>query len=245
MVETIINKLNRRDKSMKSIIILFAGMFIVGSTACSQPKLSIAKTHVDLDTVYSGIPKKGKFEYKNIGNDTLRVNIQPTCGCTIIKSQKKYLSPNESDIVEFEFHSTSPGKVEKDINISSNDPTLKNTSVKFTAMVVSALTRSDRLGFWMIQDVRSGESKTDKSKFINTSGQILTIKGVTTSTPSILQAEIEKKKLKPSDSIEVKIIFKPEKVGFARERIFIETDSKNQPKVEFNIFCSVIQGDKK
>lgn len=218
----------------------------IASTLDAQPRLSLKTLQVNLGTIYSGVPKKGKFEYKNTGKDTLRVSIHPTCGCTTVKSPKQYLLPKESDFVEFEFNSSGlTGKVSKYIRIESNDPTSPSTGVEFTANVVTELEPVDKRYLWWTSNLPVGQTITETRKFINASGHKLTVQGITSSAPSILQATTELKKLKSSDSIAITITLKAEKLGFIREHVFVQTDSKNQPQVDIPVSCLVVPETKK
>jgi hypothetical protein len=232
---------------MKHFLFVFGLMMTAVWILNAQPRLELSKSEIDLGTIYSGIPVKGRIEYGNSGNDTLRVNFHPTCGCTTIKPPKPFLLPKESDFVEFEFNSTGyNGKVDKWISIDSNDPRALNVGVQFAATVVSDLAPAgNRSSAWWTTNLPIGQTISDTRKFVNTSGHALTIKGVTTSSPSALQAVVEQRKIKPSESVAITITVKGEKIGIMREHVFVQTDSKEQPQVDIPIFCLVIQDGKK
>lgn len=221
------------------------GLMIVGVWHLNgQPKLTVSHTEIDLGTIYSGIPVTGRIEYKNSGKDTLRANFRPTCGCTTIKPPKLFLLPKESDFVEFEFNSSGfTGKIEKTISIESNDPRSPNVDVHFFAEVLTDLEPAVyKRAPWWTSNLPMGQTISDTRNFINTSGHPLTIKGVTTSSPSELKAIVEQKTLKPSDSIGITVTVKGERIGVIRGHIFIQTDSKNQPQIDIPIYCLVIRG---
>ena len=232
---------------MKQLLFTFGSMIVIVWTLHAQPRLELGKPEINLGTIYSGIPVTGRIEYKNSGNDTLRVNFHPTCGCTTIKPPKSFLLPKESDFVEFEFNPSGySGRVEKWISIDSNDPRSPNVGVQFVANVVSDLEPAgNKLSAWWTSNLPIGQTVSDTRNFVNSSGRPLTIKGVTTSSPSALQAIVERKTLKPSENIAVTVTVKGERVGVMREHIYIQTDSKNQPQIDIPIFCLVIQDVKK
>lgn len=230
---------------MRLFFLLGISTIAIASVLDAQPRLSLKTLEVNLGTIYSGTSKKGRFEYKNTGKDTLRVNVFPTCGCTTIKPAKQFLLPKESDFVEFEFNSAGlTGKVFKYIRIESNDPTLPNTGIEFTANIVTELEPVDKRYSWWTNNLTVGQSTTETRKFVNASGHKLTIQGITTSAPSILQATTELRKLKSSDSIAITITLKAENLGFIQEHVFIQTDSKDQPRVDIPIHCQVVQENK-
>ncbi len=232
---------------MKQILFVFGLIMMAVASLNAQPRLELGKPEIDLGTIYSGIPAKGRIEYRNSGKDTLRVNFHPTCGCTTIKPPKLFLLPKESDFVEFEFNSAGySGKIEKWISIDSNDPRSPNVGVRFVANVVSNLEPAgNKLSAWVTSNLSIGQTISDTRNFVNSSGHSLTIKGVTTSSPSGLQAIVEQKTLKPSESIPITVTVKGERIGYMREHIFVQTDSKNQPQVDIPVSYLVIQDSKK
>jgi hypothetical protein len=232
---------------MKHLLSIIGLTMMMAWTLDAQPRLELSQSEIDLGTVYGGMPVMGRIEYKNSGKDTLRVNFHPTCGCTTIKPPKPFLLPKESDFVEFEFNSTGyHGKVEKWISIDSNDPRTPNVGVRFIANVVSDLEPAGNAqSAWVTANLAVGQTISDTRNFVNSSGHPLAIKGVTTSAPSSLQAIVEKKTLKPSESIPISITVKGERIGFMREHIFVQTDSKKQPQVDIPISYFVTQDSKK
>ncbi len=232
---------------MKQILFVFGLIMMAVASLNAQPRLELGKPEIDLGTIYSGIPAKGRIEYRNSGKDTLRVNFHPTCGCTTIKPPKLFLLPKESDFVEFEFNSAGySGKIEKWISIDSNDPKSPNVGVQFVANVVSELEPTgNKLSAWWTRNLPIGQTISETRNFVNTSGHPLTIKSVTTSSPSAVKVVVEQKQLKPSETIPITVTVTGEKLGVMREHIFIQTDSKNQPQIDIPIFFLVIQDAKK
>jgi hypothetical protein len=202
----------------------------------SQPKLSLNKLDVDLGTIYSGMKKQGRIILTNIGNDTLRIfAVQPSCGCTTVKQPKSFLLPSESDVIEVEFNSTGyNGKVEKHINIVTNDPLSQNISVKLSADVRVELESLSHSSLLWLGNVVQGKPSGQPTSLKNIADHQIKIKNVTTSSPSIT-VTLGKKILNPNDTLAVQVTVKPEKLGYGSEHVTIETDSKNQPLVELRI----------
>jgi hypothetical protein len=202
----------------------------------SQPKLSLDKPEVNLGTIYSGMKKQGKIVLTNIGNDTLRIySVQPSCGCTAVKQPKSILLPFESDVAELEFNSSGyHGKVEKHINITTNDPLSQNFSVRLIADVKEELESTTHSTFMWLGNIGFGKTVTQGTSLKNISDHRIKIMNITTSSPSI-SIKTEKKMLNPNDTLEVQITIKPEKIGYGSDYFTIETDSKNQPNVEIKV----------
>jgi hypothetical protein len=218
---------------MKQIGQIFIMALLALGHSFSQPKLSLGKPEVDLGIIYSGMKKHGKIELMNSGNDTLRIySVQPSCGCTTIKQPKNILLPFESDVVEVEFNSSGyHGKVEKHINITTNDPLSGNVSVKLIADVKEELEPTSHSTLLWIGNIGLGKTIVQSTTLKNISDHIIKIKNLTTSSPAII-VNSEKKTLNPNDTLYVQVTIKPEKLGYGSDNITIETDSKNQPRVE-------------
>ena len=65
----------------------------------------------------------------------------------------------------------------------------------------------------------------------NVSNHPITIKNFTTSS-SAFNINMEKKTLKPNDTVDVQVTLKSEKIGYNNDHLIIETDSENQSRVE-------------
>ena len=178
----------------------------------------------------------------NIGNDTLWIySLQPSCGCTTVKKPKDFLLPSESDEVEVEFNSSGyHGKVEKHININTNDPLSQIISVKLIADVKEELESIGHSSLMWLGNICLGKTFVQETSLKNTSDHIIKIKNFTTSSPSI-NIKIEKKTLHPNDTLIVQVTIKPDKLGYGNDHFTIETDSKNQPSVEIRTSYSCVK----
>ena len=213
---------------------LYIGLAACVSILSAQPKLTIDKPDVDLGIFYSGDMRQGTIRISNIGTDTLQIfSVRPQCGCTTVKQPKAYLLPNQSDMIEVEFNSSGySGSVEKHVTISTNDPASPSVDVKLHGEVRVDLEQEDR-NMWL------GEINMDSTAgrtliYRNKSDKPLTIVNVTSSNPS-LNVRWTKTTLNPGKSIPIRIDLKPLKTGFGAEYIWLETDSKHQPRVESRI----------
>jgi hypothetical protein len=227
---------------MKQIGLIFILTLLILGISFSQPKLSLNKYEVDLGTIYNGMKKQGKIELKNIGNDTLRIySVQPSCGCTTVKQPKGILLPSESDVVEVEFNSSGyHGKVEKHVNIITNDPLSENVSVKLIADVKDELESTSHFSMMWLGNIGLGKTFVQGTSLKNISDHKIKIKNFTTSSSSII-ITVEKKMLNPNDTLNVQVTIKPEKLGYCKDHFTIETDSKNQPFVEISTSYVCVQ----
>ncbi len=206
----------------------------------SQPKLSIDNPEVNLGSMYGGEKKKGKIILKNIGNDTLRIfSVQPGCGCTTVKQLKGFLLPGQSGDVELEFNSFGyRGKVEKQVFINTNDPTSQFVTVKLIAKVYEVLQPikgTIREGSTLfIDNTIIGKPTTQTVELKNVSGVPIVIKG--DSVPSSTMAlTLNKRSLRPNDTLSIQVTVQPQKVGSAKELFYIFTNHKSRPIVEIQV----------
>jgi hypothetical protein len=236
MVETIISSLNVRDETMKPTYRFFVMTFIVTGIAFSQPKLSLGKPEVDLGNMYGGEKKKGKIILKNIGNDTLRIfSVQPQCGCTTVKQPKGFLLPGQSDDVELEFNSAGyRGKVEKHVNINTNDPISQFITVKLLVDVKEILQPISGTNMLWMNNITIGKPITKIVAVKNVSGSPIAIQGDSVSSASI-SIKMEKKTLQPDDTLNIQVTVLPNKPGYSNEHFYIITDHKIQPFVEIRV----------
>ena len=208
-------------------------------TACSflyaQPKLSVDKLDIDFGNVYAGAKKIGHVRLQNIGNDTLHIiSIEPSCGCTKVKEPKSFLPPGKSDVVEIEFNSSGyrAGQTEKYVNITTNDPTSPSVSVKFHVVIKEILEELDR-NFWL-GEIPLNKPTTKTITLKNISGASVTIKNILCSTPN-LQATASAMTLKDSTPVDLQVTYTPTKSGYGIEYVWLETDSKDQPRIELRV----------
>jgi Protein of unknown function (DUF1573) len=236
MVETIINSLNARDETMNLTSRFFAMIFFLAGIAFSQPKLSLDKPDVDLGKIFSGEKKKGKIVLKNIGNDTLRIfSVQPQCGCTTVKQPKEFLLPGQSDDVELEFNSAGyRGKVEKHVNINTNDPTSQFITVKLLADVKEILQPVSGSNMLWMNNITIGKPETQIVTVKNVSGLPIMIQGDSVSSASI-SVTMDKKTLQPDDTLNIHVTVVPNKSGYSNEHFYIITNHKIQPFVELRV----------
>jgi Protein of unknown function (DUF1573) len=233
---------NTRDNTMKQIVRIFIITLFAAGISMSQPKLSLNKPEIDLGTIYSGMKMQGKIVLTNIGSDTLRIySLQPSCGCTTVKKPKDFLLPSESDEVEVEFNSSGyHGKVEKHININTNDPLSQLVSVKLIADVKEELEPTSHSSLLWLGNIVLGKTLVQETSLKNISDHKIKIKNFTTSSPS-LTIKMEKSVLHPNDTLRVQVTIKPDKPGYGNDHFTIETDSKNQPSVEMRTSYNCIR----
>jgi hypothetical protein len=98
----------------------------------SKPRISFEKLVHDFGEL--GIGQKGEceFRFKNIGSEVLNINgIESTCGCTIPTLTKMQYQPGEEGTIKINYSGqNSPGSVERNVYVNTNDT--ENQKVKLT-----------------------------------------------------------------------------------------------------------------
>lgn len=221
---------------MNRTLLVFALLFACPSWLLAQPKFSVDRIEVDFGIIYNGAVKTGKFELKNIGDQPLKIlGIQPSCGCTTVKQPKNELKPGESDFVEVEFNASGyRGKVEKYITITTNDPTAQYPLVKLKADVREELEPNTHSSLMWFGNITVGKTQERTITFRNVSDHQITVRNTAGSSPRVA-VKFDKKTLAPSDSVIVTVVVTAEKPGYANDHFLLQTDSKNQPKVEMKV----------
>jgi hypothetical protein len=216
--------------------LLVAALLGITAVAMSQPKISVDKTKVDMGVIYNGETKKVRIVIKNIGSDTLKIsNVSTSCGCTTAKRPKDYLRRGEQDAIEVEFNSTGfRGQVEKHVSIMTNDPVASTTEVTLIGNVIEELQPVGNASVIWLGSVPVGKEVTQSVTFKNISGKIMTLTGYTSSSPYI-KVLFGQRTVLPADTIRLDIKVTSKKNDYVSEQVFLETDSKKQPKVPVRV----------
>lgn len=202
----------------------------------SQPKVSVDKTKIDLGVIYNGTIKTARVLIRNIGRDTLRiVGVSTSCGCTTAKRPKDLLRPGEQDAVEVEFNSTGfRGKIEKHVDIMTNDPIAPTTWVTLLGEVIDELQPIGNQSVVWLGAVPVGKEVEQTISFKNISGKAITLTGYKSSSP-LLSVTLGQRSALPADTIRVNIKITPKKNEYINELLLLETDSNKQSKVPVRV----------
>ena len=212
-------------------------LFVVMITpAVAQPRLNIDKSKVDLGVIYNGTTKKARVVIKNVGRDTLRIlGVTTSCGCTTARQPKAFLRSGESDVVEVEFNSTGyRGKIEKHVNIMTNDPTSPTSYVTLVGDVIEELQPVNNGSVLWLGSVPIGKRVEQTVAFKNVSGKVLTLTGFKSSSTD-LSVTFGQRTVLPADTIRLSVTITPRKTDYINELLLLETDSNKQPQVPVRV----------
>ncbi|MCA9801201.1 MAG: DUF1573 domain-containing protein, partial [Cyanobacteria bacterium HKST-UBA02] len=112
------------DHKRAKSIMLFSCLLFLGSCSGSAPHIAIEPEAVDLGKLEEGVEVKRNFVIKNTSKSQLKIyEAHSSCGCTVPTLKKNDLMPGESADLEIMIDtSMKQGKVDKTVEVSSNDP---------------------------------------------------------------------------------------------------------------------------
>jgi hypothetical protein len=152
-----------------------------------------------------------------------------------VKQPKGFLLPDQSDEVELEFNSGAiRGKVEKYVNITTNDPTSQYVTVKLVAEIKEILQPLSGSYSLYLNEAIIGKPATKRVAMKNVSGLPINIRGDSVSSASV-SIKVDKKILQQNDTLNVDVTVIPNKLGPAFEYFYIITNHKILPRVETKI----------
>jgi hypothetical protein len=102
------------------------------------PSLELEQTVWDFGTITQGQPLDLEIRVSNPGDEDLLLEVKPTCGCTVVDSER-IIPPGSSGTIQAEISTaTMRGSVSRRILVVSNDPEHPAVSLTATAEVIPA-----------------------------------------------------------------------------------------------------------
>lgn len=227
---------------MKRYFLLIA-FFAFTMATFAQPKIEI----VGGDTYDWGESKSTQQKLtttlvvKNTGNSLLTIySVNPTCGCTTAPISKSEIAPNDTASIFVTLNiSTYSGRVQKTIDIRSNDPQAAQKTIWLKTYVIKPISLFPQ--YFNFANMSVG--KETISKIVITNGTSEPIKIIKLNIyPNDLQLNIKEGDEIAANSdftLEAKMI--PKIPGRFQANVKFETNSKDTPEIIINGFGSVIQ----
>jgi uncharacterized protein DUF1573 len=132
-------------KAAPSAILMVSGVLLWGSSLPAQPapspapgpRIAVEPADFDFGKVVQKRRVTKEFRIRNFGAADLVIEkITATCNCTEARVESKVVKPGQSTALNVSFDTRStPGPVEGNIAIRSNDPTQGTVEVKIRATV--------------------------------------------------------------------------------------------------------------
>jgi hypothetical protein len=199
------------------------------------PKLEfIGNTSFDFGDVYRGQRVTHFFTIMNSGKDTLLIrNVSASCGCTAAMASTTIVPPQSTSRLEVTFNSEGyGGRAHKTVTVTSNDPVDPTQQVNIAANILPVLEPSPP--YLYMSHTKVDSVSLSAIKVTNATNKPVSILSTETSLAG-LQVEVAKKTLKPKETAELQVSYKPAKDGPAYGEIVLKTDFQPQPTVSIRL----------
>ena len=109
------------------------------------PKLTLKQPVIDFGDIYDFEKRTAEVEFSNTGDARLTIEkVQPTCGCTTTKLDKKVFQPDEEYMFTLNFSPKGSGQQSKVVKILSHDPNSPSTNLTIKANVITTASAAPR-----------------------------------------------------------------------------------------------------
>jgi hypothetical protein len=156
--------------------------------ASAAPQLYLPEESFDFGKIIQGDIVTHNFSIENHGASLLEISkVSPSCGCTAGRLDKPKLGPGERALLEITFNSDRfPGRQNKSITLSSNDPSNPSAQIHFTAYVKTAFTlQPGYITFTSSPDSLSTQERDIPIKIVNIHSAVLNFINLQSSLPDL------------------------------------------------------------
>lgn len=123
---------------------LFTGVALLGIFAFATAQtITFDKNVIDYGAVAKGSNGEKVFTFKNTGDKPLIINnVQSSCGCTIPKWTNEPVAPGKTGEIKVHYDTQRVGVIQKQIQVSSNDPVNGTTMLHISGEVKADATKA-------------------------------------------------------------------------------------------------------
>jgi hypothetical protein len=199
------------------------------------PKLEfVGSSNFDFGDIYRGQKVKHIFTIKNSGNDTLVIkNVSASCGCTAAMASTSVVPPQSTSKLDVTFNSEGyGGPAHKTVTVISNDPVNPSRQVYIAANVLLVLEPDP--SYLFVQSAVVDSISSSLIKLTNATHNPVKVLSAEANLEG-LQVDVTKKTLRPKETTELRVSFKPTKAGPAYGEIVVKTDFHPQPTVSVRL----------
>lgn len=113
---------------MKKTILLFIislGLFafkVEFGSKEKSPKIKFKYLIVERKDIEYNKDREFLFPFKNIGKDTLLVNVQSNCGCVVGYGPREPILPGKKNVIKVIYDTKRVGRFQKTVTVTTNDP---------------------------------------------------------------------------------------------------------------------------
>jgi len=211
--------------------LLFSSALCFFVAASAPAALVFEKNELDLHPELGASKVDAVFKYENKGNAPIHIKaVRPSCGCTTAALQKNDVAPGEKGEIVATFNiGDRTGVQMKTVTVETDDPTMPQTVLKFTATIAQLLELRPTFVFWQANEpaqaktivAQAAKGTTVKNLEVTSSSGEFTTKVEPSKTAGEFKIEIQPKDTsKPLNaSITIKPDVTPAKIYSASARV--------------------------
>jgi len=131
--------------------------------AVGTPKMELSPSEFNFGEIWQGMPARGEFTIRNVGDAPLTVTATSSCGCTVATRPKSPLAPGETTTFTISYDTKRASVANKSVFLNTNDPERGRVEIKVRGTVKALLeaTPGDVLNFAGL-DTDSRETRSIK-----------------------------------------------------------------------------------
>jgi hypothetical protein len=210
----------------------------ISGICIAQPKFfPVGGTEFSFGDIPQSAPVTHILTIKNKGKDTLILSdISASCGCTGTLMSNDHIAPRDSGMLSVTFSPKSyNGKVEKTVNLRTNDTAHASVTIHFTANVVQVLAIDpEYIFFKTVIDSSTVQTITIKNLSPHPV-QFLSVR----SSASFITVKLPRESLDPGEETTLTGIITPKTSGAVGGSIEIKTDNPLLPVLNIRVFVWV------
>ncbi len=102
------------------------------------PEITFNKTVHDYGEIFVGSDGNSTFVFTNTGNEPLVLSRpRSSCGCTVPSWPRQPILPGESDSITVTYNTANPGRINRNVTITSNARNTNSVLLRITGNVVA------------------------------------------------------------------------------------------------------------
>jgi hypothetical protein len=207
--------------------------------AANQPAaLRVDNATFDFGKIWDSDTVSHTFQMVNMGSETVRIlNVHATCGCTTTAKWEKQVEPGQTWDLPVKFVAANRrGKTTKSVVVDTDDPGARRVTFMLTGEITPRLeiTPATSVNFGVLQ--QSSAIKKTLSIAVKCEEPV-TLKNAKADT-DLLKANL--REVEPGRKYELDVeTVPPLKVTNVRNKVTVETDSKEQPEISVPVYAYV------
>jgi len=208
-------------------------------SAASQPAmLRVDEATFDFGKIWDSDTFTHTFKMVNTGSRTVKIlNVHATCGCTTTETWEKQVEPGQTWELLVKFVAANRrGKTSKSVVVETDDPGARRVTFVFEGEIMPRfeITPAPSVNFGVLHQA-SADSKT--LSIVVKCEEKVTLKNARADTDLL---KVNLREVEPGRKYELDVeTVPPLKVTNIRNKVLVETDSKEQPEISVPVYAYV------